>query len=176
MALKPMTMADLRKLKSAKKKDVPEEDFGNIFAKPKGGPGRFVVRHGRLVPKHSINNIDDIDPKRSDLASPMLAPRFPEHRNMATGEWVTDRRKHREILKDNNLDEIGSEHVTGEKPDADMSDIKKDIKETMEQYEQGYDFNQLPSEGEDIGMGLDDHDVDVSRPDDAQYTRSTIKE
>jgi hypothetical protein len=49
------------------------------------------------------------DEMRSDLPSPMIAPRFPEHRNMHTGEMVTDRRRHREILKQHGLEEIGND-------------------------------------------------------------------
>lgn len=51
------------------------------------------------------------DEMKSDLPSPMLAPAFPEHRNMHTGEIVSDRRRHREILKQNGLVELGNENT-----------------------------------------------------------------
>ena len=167
------------KIKTSRDFDLEKEPEEPLFAKPKGGPGRFVIRHGKLVPKHSVNNIDDIDDKRSDLPSPMIAPRFPEHRNMATGEMVDDRRRHREILREHGLIETGNEEMSGKVPKVDVADIRNDIKETLEKYEQGYDFRQdgdyetSYETSEDVSF--DSVEVDVSRPDDPQYVRSNSK-
>lgn len=171
------------KIKTSRDFDLPEtkvtEEEEPLFGKPKGGPGRFVIRHGKLVPKHSVNNVDDIDNKRSDLPSPMIAPRFPEHRNMATGEMVDDRRRHREILREHGLQEVGNETLSAKQPKVDVSDIRKDIKETLEQYEQGYDFRQLEevdtSYEHSDDVSFDEVEVDLTRPDDAQYVRSNSK-
>lgn len=174
-----MTKTPMPKVVTSRSLGVAEPVEEPLFSKPKGGPGRFVLRHGKLVPKHSVNNVEDIDDKRSDLASPMIAPRFPEHRNMATGEMVDDRRRHREILKEHNLTEVGTEFMPAKKPDASVSDIRKDIKETIEQYEQGYDFRQLGDQDESYevaeDVSFDAAEVDLTRPDDPQYIRSNAK-
>jgi hypothetical protein len=171
------------KIKTSRDFDLTQtEPDEPLFSKPKGGPGRFVMRHGKLVPKHSVNNTEDVDDKRSDLPSPMLAPRFPEHRNMATGEMVDDRRKHREILKRHNLTEVGNEYVPGKKADADVSDIRADIKETMEQYEQDFDFrsigidvNDETSYERESDVTFEAPDIDLTTPDQPQYIRSNSK-
>lgn len=168
------------KIKTSRDFDLPKDEPEDpLFSRPKGGGGRFVMRHGKLVPKHHVNNYDDIDDKRSDaVPAPMLAPRFPEHRNMATGEMITDRRHHRETLKRHGLTEVGNEYMPGKRPDVDRNSVLSDIKETIEQYEQGYDFRNLdlPDDGGDIGMGMDDHAVDITRPDDPQYTRTNAND
>ena len=50
------------KIKTSRDFDLPEDEPEEpLFSKPKGGSGRFVMRHGRLVPKHQVNNVEDID-------------------------------------------------------------------------------------------------------------------
>lgn len=159
------------KIRTSSDFDATERDV-KLFEKPKGGAGRFVYRHGKLVPKHSVNNIEDIDDKRSDLPSPMIAPRFPEHRNMATGQWVDDRRHHREILKRHGLTEVGNEKMPSKDKGPSRADIAADIKESIEQLKQGYEFPPEDSYEAADEVSFESVDVDVSKPDAPQYVRS----
>ena len=172
-------------LKIKTSRDFEREKEEPLFDKPKGGPGRFVVRHGRIVPKHQVNNVHDIDDKRSDLPSPYIAPRFPEHRNMATGEMVDDRRKHREILRRYNLTEVGNEKPSN-RPDTGpkKGEIAEDIKEMYDKFEAGYvnpeegfyggrdpkEFEHTFEQSTD-DVTFDSPDVDLSSTD-PQYVRA----
>lgn len=153
-------------MKIVTSRDFEDHDDEPLFAKPKGGSGTFVFRHGRLVPKWQVNNPDDIDDKRSDLAAPMIIHDVQEHRNHATGEIVSTRRRHREILRDHNLIEIGNEQMPAKTYRPDKGEIARTIKESIEQLEAGHvnpDDGVMP-EGyiEEPVEDLDDIEVDVN--------------
>jgi hypothetical protein len=75
---------------------------------------------------------------RSDLPTPMLMSDVPEHINMATGEMVTSRSQHREILRRHGLVEVGNEplsrpmHKPAELTAKDRDELRRDIADAIE--------------------------------------------
>lgn len=89
------------------------EIFGERSAEPRSPSRTRMVWDADYemlidVEKRDMYRANMFDEMRSDLACPMIAPAFPEHRNMHTGEMVTDRARHREILKRHGLEEVGN--------------------------------------------------------------------
>ena len=168
------------KIKTSRDFDLPKNEVADepLFSKPKGGSGTFVYRHGRLWHKHEVNNVDDHDSKRSDLAAPAVIGDVPEHLNHATGEIVSTRRRHREILRDHNLVEYGND-MAPKRSTHSKGEIARTIKESIDQLEAGY-VN--PEEGlmpegyvEEEVHDLDDIEVDVETVQDGQYIRADGK-
>ena len=150
-----------------------------LFAKPKGGSGTFVFKHGRLWHKHEVNNVEDIDDKRSELAAPMVMRDIPEYRNVVDGKPITSRSWHREFLKKNNLVEIGNEGLPMQKTyKPAKGEVAREIKETIEQLKAGYvnpEEGVLPADY----VEEDDDDLDpISVSDDVKtgdYIRETVE-
>lgn len=100
--------------------------------------GRWVFRDGGLVSTSEAYASDAKAKrkKRSSLPSPHVAPSFPEHRSMATGEIVSDRRRHREILKAHGLEEVGTSaqpmQTTESRVNAAQADFDADLKDAVE--------------------------------------------
>lgn len=81
---------------------------------------------------------------RSDLPCPMFIPDVQEHQNMVTGEIVTSRSRHREILRERGLVEVGNEdlekHATKDDWIKDKQlerEICQTVKDSIEQLEAG---------------------------------------
>ena len=162
------------KIKTSRDFDL-EEPEEPLFSEPKGGSGTFVYRYGKLWHKHEINNVADEDDKRSDLAAPMLIHDVEEHRNHATGEIVSTRRRHREILREHNLVEFGNDKMPSNKSFHDKGEIARTVKESIEQLKSGYvnpDEGVMP-EGyvEEEIKDLDDIEVDVEAVENGDYIR-----
>lgn len=89
-------------------------------------PGHYVLRAGQWVissqakPLHARHG-----------TGPMIIRDVPEHRNMVTGEMVTSRSRHRQILKENGCFEVGNEPIK-QRPRAvaDRAGIREAIKRT----------------------------------------------
>ena len=166
------------KIKTSRDFDLEQKEEP-LFAKTKGGSGTFVFKHGRLWHKHEVNNVEDIDSKRSDLAAPMVMRDIPEYRNMVDGKPITSRSWHREFLKKNNLVELGNEGTAMQKTyKPAKGEVAREIKETIEQLKAGY-VN--PEEGvmPDGYVEEPDEDLDpISVSDDVQtgdYIRETVE-
>ena len=162
------------KIKTSRDFDLEKPTEEPLFAKPKGGSGTFVFKHGRLWHKHEVNNIEDIDDKRSDLAAPAVISDVPEHRNHATGEIVSTRRRHREILREHNLVEFGNDMIKQKKFTHSKGEIARAIKESIEQLEAGYvdpDEGIMPEGYVEEVTDLDDIEVDVEAVENGQYIR-----
>lgn len=142
----------------------------------KSASGRYVLRHGKLVPKWSVNEHND---KRSDLPSPYVVPDVPEHLNHATGEHVSTRRRHREILREHNLIEIGNEKMPAKEYKPTRGEVAREIKETIEQLRAGYvnpDEGVMPADYvEEASPDLDAIDVDVNSVSNGEYIRQENK-
>lgn len=81
---------------------------------------------------------DAVRHARSDLPTPMLMSDLPEHRNMATGEMVSSRSRHREILRQHGLVEVGNEPLTRpmrkppEMTARERDELRRDIADAIE--------------------------------------------
>lgn len=167
-----VTKSKAREIDAARKPTAVKLDW--LDKRPERGS--WVMRNGKLIPKHLAAAEAARSVQRSDLPCPYVVPDVPEHRNMATGEMVTSRSRHREILKEHNLIEIGNEAMpTTRDLGPKKGEIAKEIKETIEQLEQGYQFE--PEEKFDScdEVSFTSADVDVSKPDTPQYVRSEAK-
>lgn len=89
------------------------------------GPGK-VVEKGEAIPKRIVSVVPDVEP----------------HRNMATGEIVSTRRRHREILREHGCIEVGNEFDGGKNPfvasekaaEVEYNEgLKRDLKRTYEE-------------------------------------------
>lgn len=70
---------------------------------------------GKLIPK------GDHKPVRATAIFGDITP----HQNMHTGEWVTSRSRHREILREHNLVEVGDQYIPAATiPSQDTSEIE----------------------------------------------------
>lgn len=162
-------------MKIVTSRDFEDHDDEPLFAKPKGGSGTFVFRHGRLVPKWQVNNPDDIDDKRSDLAAPMVMRDIADYRNVVDGKMITSRSWHREFLKKYDLVEVGNEYMPQKKPTVPKGEIARDIKETIEQLNAGYvnpDEGVMPADYvEEKVEELDDIEVTDEQVFSGEYIR-----
>lgn len=164
------------KIKTSRDFDLEKPTEEPLLAKPKGGSGTFVFRHGKLWHKHEVNNIEDIDDKRSELAAPAVIGDVPEHRNHATGEIVSTRRRHREILREHNLVEFGNDMIKQKKSMHDKGEVARTIKESIDQLKAGYvnpDEGVMPEGYVEEVTDLDDIEVDVETVQHGDYIRQS---
>jgi hypothetical protein len=96
----------------------------------------YKFSDGKLLDKDGfpLNN----QATRGRICCPNYIPDVPEHRNMRTGEMVTTRSRHREILNRYDLVEFGNDMPRNEIRDEPKGALAADIKESIEQLEQGY--------------------------------------
>ena len=73
---------------------------------------------------------------RSDMPAPYVIGAMDEYRSMATGEMITDRRRHREHLRERGLVEVGNEKTPPRQPVA-PSPAGQDIKNAIEHLRAG---------------------------------------
>lgn len=110
---------------------------------------------------------------RSDeLQAPLVMRDIEPYQCMLTGRTITSRAEHNELLRANGLVEIGNDAPDLDKPRQVLKkgEIRNEIKETIEQLEQGYvnpDDGILPKEGdysrvaEEDAVDLDEFDLDA---------------
>lgn len=134
--------------------------------------GSWVYRDGKLVPKQKARTSDvrRAGRKRSDLASPSVMSDIGEHRNMVTGEMVSSRSRHREILREHGLVEYGNEQAPMKDKTSFTSTVKEDLKESIEMLKSGHKPEEAgPDISNDVGVDIS-NSVDVSSTD-PQYIR-----
>ena len=82
--------------------------------------------------KDGLVRVDSNRPKEVD--APYVFGDIEEHRNMATGEMVSTRSRHRQILREHNLEEFGNEDLAKHTPDKRIdTNVKDAIFQAMEQ-------------------------------------------
>ena len=108
--------------------------------------GTWVFRDGKAVPKHEAMLADyrQVAHLESDLPRPAVHGVIQEYRSMANGEVITDRRRHREHLKETGYVEVGSEGKSMSKQAPTAAELKavkeerkRDIRDSLEQIKAG---------------------------------------
>ena len=108
--------------------------------------GTWVFRDGKAVPKHEamLADYSKVAHLESDLPRPAVHGVIQEYRSMATGEMITDRRRHREHLKEAGYIEVGSESKSMSRQAPTPAEVraakderKRDILDSIEQVKAG---------------------------------------
>lgn len=97
--------------------------------------GTFVMRDGKLVPKHLAQPLQTRGP-RSGLPRPYVISDGIEMRHPVTGEVYTSKAKFREETRARGLTEVGNEAFPEKKVD-DPVNVEKDVKDAYDFLEQG---------------------------------------
>lgn len=107
--------------------------------------GSWVYRNGELVPKQEAVSYDVKKNLRirSSLPAPNIMGDIKPYRNVIDGKEISSRSTHREFLRRNNVIEVGNEKMAPKNLAPSRGEIRREIKETIEQLEQGYDFPEL---------------------------------
>lgn len=68
-------------------------------------------------------------PMKRVLTAPMITPDIQPYRSMVTGQMVTSRKEHREMLRKHNLVEVGSEKIIPKKKryEPNSDEIKREL-------------------------------------------------
>jgi len=91
----------------------------------------YVMHNGELVEKHLVV-------QQQENRAPMVMGDLQPYQSMATGEMVTSRSRHREILRQHNLIEVGNEtSYLKSKPITTPAGRKEEIIRQVRKY-QGY--------------------------------------
>lgn len=91
----------------------------------------YVMHNGELVEKHLVI-------QQQETNAPFVMGDLQPYQNMATGEMVTSRSRHREILRQHNLIEVGNEtSYLKSKPITTPPGLKEKIIREVRKY-QGY--------------------------------------
>ena len=126
--------------------------------------------HG-VIPKSEALKLDrkSRTSKRSKLASPSVVSDIQEYRNVVTGEMVSSRVRHNEILKEHGLVEYGNEKPPKKDKAGFTSSVKDDLKDSINMLKEGYVPEACP---ENTGeLSIDTSNIDVSDVTNPQYTR-----
>ena len=105
--------------------------YERIYGKPKpkrGGRTKFMQVDGKLVEI-------DLEAPLPPPVAPMVFSDITPHRSTVTGEMVTTRSRHRQILRENGLVEVGNENLAKHTPKRDTASkgIKEDLQRTLAQ-------------------------------------------
>jgi len=92
----------------------------------KTGRTKYVQIDGKLVEI-------DIDAPPQKPKSAFVFGDITEHRSTVTGEMVTTRSRHRQILRENGLVEVGNENLAKHTPKRDTCSkgVKEDLQRTL---------------------------------------------
>jgi hypothetical protein len=122
--------------------------------------GSWVWRDGECVPKNVARHRDAMvaSETRSRLPCPYVMSDLTDYTS-ATGEHISGRAAHREFLNKNGFVEIGNEKMEPKASGPQKGEIAADIKETIEQLEQGYVDPEMGPIGEEKTADLDPVDI-----------------
>lgn len=74
--------------------------------------------------------------KRSDIATPMIVRDIEPYKSVATGEQITSRSQHREMLRSNGLVEVGNDFPTAT-PKKELPPVQEDVARAIEDVKAG---------------------------------------
>lgn len=95
---------------------------------------RLIWHEGKFIPVAQYHALDRArrSQKHSDaLPTPMVMGDLTEHRNIATGEVVSSRSRHREILREHGLVELGNERIEPRRP-YEPQGVEQDMKQAFD--------------------------------------------
>jgi len=118
------------KLKTGAADDSYRDGIDRIFGKDhKTQKGRYVQIDGKLVKVDE----DYVPPSKND--APYVISDIEPYKSVATGEYITTRSQHRDMLRRNGLLEVGNEDMSKHiKKDRKPKGIKEAVIRAYEQH------------------------------------------